>query len=100
MFEKTARGAIVPSLPSNETFNEPDIGGVSEDTVKSAVAYVRANASTHGDEPFELRSAAAIAQREALIQWAESNHLTASPSLWERKAVIGASEHDVWHGRC
>ncbi len=73
-----------------------DIRGISEDSVESAVAFVGGDARTTGEEPFELRQKAAITQREALLRWAKNRDLITSPEIWCGKAMIGASEHDVW----
>jgi hypothetical protein len=74
----------------------PNVRGIPEDPLESAIAFVSRNARTTGEEPFELRQKAAIIQRAALIRWAEKSGLMVSPSLWEGKAVIGGSEHDIW----
>jgi len=87
---------MVRLLPDDNTIHKSDIRGIQEDSIESAVAFIGGNARTNGEEPFELRRKAAISQREALLKWAETRNLTVSPQIWEGKAVIGASEHDVW----
>jgi hypothetical protein len=73
-----------------------NVRGIPEDPLESAIAFVGGNARTDGEEPFGLRQKAAFIQRAALVQWAEKSGLIASPSMWEGKAVIGGSEHDIW----
>lgn len=73
-----------------------DGGAIPEHSLESAVLFVGGNALTNGDEPFELRRKAAFAQRESLVRWAEANGLMVKPSMWEGKAAIGGSEHDIW----
>jgi hypothetical protein len=75
---------------------DSDVRGIPEDPLESAIAFVGGNARTTGEEPFGLRRKAAIIQRAALVRWAEKSGLMVSPSLWEGKAVIGGSEHDIW----
>jgi hypothetical protein len=73
-----------------------DVRGIPEDPLESAIAFVGGNARTTGEEPFGIRREAAIIQRTALVRWAEESGLIVSPSLWQGKAVIGGSEHDIW----
>lgn len=73
-----------------------NVRGIPEDPLESAISFVGGNARTTGEEPFELRRKAAIIQQAALVRWAKNSWLIVSPSLWEGKAVIGGSEHDIW----
>jgi hypothetical protein len=84
-------------VPSN-SFRIPqgNVAGVPGDPLESAVAFLRANALTTGEEPFGIRQQAALIQRDAIIRWAEESGLTVEPSLWGGKAVAGGSEHEIW----
>ena len=96
VLETSGVGRNVPLLPPDESIPNTDVAGIAQGSLESAISFVGRNARTTGEESFELRSKAAIDQRQALVEWAQSNNLTASPQLWEGKAVLGASEHDVW----
>lgn len=69
---------------------------LSPDPLESAIDDIGRDARTTGEEPSGLRQAAAIAQRDSLVQWAEANGMELDPSLREDKAAIGGSEHDIW----
>jgi hypothetical protein len=96
------RNAIVPPLPDEQFPSGPpsQLGsngqGLSVDSLESAITFIGRNARTTGEEPFELRQASAVAQREALVEWAEANGMKLDPSVWEGKATIGGYEHDIW----
>ena len=106
VLETARESAMVPVLQDEQFSTEPatKLGsndqGLSEDSLESAIAFVGRNARPTGEESFELRQASAAAQRNALIQWAEANGVKLDPSMWEGKASIGGSEHDIWwqHG--
>lgn len=99
--DKSPDPEILPALPDDQNrpfrkFTESNGLGLSQSPLESAIDYVGRDARTTGEESFELRREAAIAQRQALVQWAEENGLKLDPSLWEGKTVIGGSEHDIW----
>lgn len=90
-----------PELPNDQdrkSSDAPEPNGLrlSPSPLESAIDDIGRDARTTGEESFELRRAAAIAQREALARWAEANGLNVDPSLWEGSATIGGSEHDIW----
>ena len=80
-------------MPEDTCGNLPRNAG---DSLESAIAFVGGNARTTGEEPFRERQAAAIAQRDALVEWATACSLILDPRAWEDRSVIGGSEHDIW----
>lgn len=70
--------------------------GTEGDPLDSAISYTSGDARTTGEESLPKRRAAAIAQRRALVRWASARGLILDPRIWEGRAVIGGSEHDIW----
>lgn len=76
-----------------------DGGEATFDPLESAIAFIRGNAGTTREEPFERRQRKAFLQLEALLEWARTHAFFLKEELWDEKAVIGGSEHDVWEFR-
>jgi hypothetical protein len=102
VLEKSADPNSFPLLPDEPLPAGPpsqlgsNVQGLPVDSLESALAFTGRNARTTGEESVELRRAAAFAQRDALVQWAEANGMKLDPSTWDGKATIGGSEHDIW----
>ena len=91
-------GPLPNEQPSEITSRQfgPDGQGLSGNSLESAIGYLGGNARTIGEESLRIRQQAAIAQRQAIIEWAEENGLRMDPSEWSGKSTIGGSEHDIW----
>jgi len=74
----------------------PDGPILPEDSLESALDFVSERGRTTGEESFGIRQQIAVAQRDALIEWAEKKKLTIDLALRIGQVFIGGSEHDIW----
>jgi len=89
-------------LPNDENHDSqadrhPQDGGeIPETSLESAIANLRRNDGTSGEEPFGIRRKIAIAERSALIRWCDDHLLSFKEPFWASQVAIGGSEHDIW----
>ena len=97
--------AILHLLPDDENQDfqaersDPDGGKISKNPLESAIDFIGRNAGTTGEEPFDRRQRIAMRQLTALLQWGRNRSFLLNGRIWEGKAKIGGSEHDIWDVR-